>query len=118
MKTSKILSIIILFISITLAVNNLYSKEMPNPDALRTQIYKELISLFEKPIPLAYEDKNLKGEVNVTIVVADNGKLFVSDVIGENNILNKYVSSLISSRNLWTNPDLAGTKYLFKIISK
>lgn len=118
MKTSKILSIITIFILTFSLWNISYSKEIPNPDALRAQIYKELVSLFEKPIPLAYEDKNLKGEVNVIIVVADNGKLFVSDVNGENNILNKYVSSLISSRNLWTNPDLAGTKYSFKIISK
>ncbi len=118
MKTLKNLSIIILFALLFTSVSNANSRDIPNPNSLQIQIYKELVSLFEKPIPLIYEDKNLKGETYVNIVVADNGKLFVSEIKGENNILNKYVKSLINSKNLWTNPELAGTSYNFKVISK
>ncbi|MCX7832710.1 MAG: hypothetical protein N2490_00650 [Ignavibacteria bacterium] len=118
MKTLKLITLAIILFNIALFSNISKAKEIPNPNTLRLQIYKEFISLFEKPIPLIYEDKNLKGETFVSIVVANNGKLFISDVEGENNVLNNYVCNLFNSRNLWTNPDLAGTTYNFKIISK
>lgn len=118
MKTLKLLSIITLLLISTSFINKANAKEFPNPKNLQVQIYKELIDLFEKPIPLIYEDKNLKGESFVTIVVADNGKLFISDIYGKNNILNCYIRNMISKRNLWTGTDLAGAKFVFKIISK
>ncbi len=117
MKTLKLLSLILILV-LTISVSKSNATEIPNPDNLRIQIYKELVTLFEKPIPLIYEDKNLKGESFITIVVADNGRLFISDINGENNILNNYIRTLVNTRNLWTNPDSAGTLYKFKIISR
>ena len=70
--------------------------------SLNNQIYDEILNVLNLPVYLAFEDKNLKGDAYVTIAVNNEGKIVIVKIFGENDMLNKYLNSKISSRNLWT----------------
>lgn len=79
--------------------------------SLNNQLYDEITSVLNLPVYLAFEDKNIKGEAYVTMKVNEEGKLVIVNIYGENETLNRYIKSKISSRNLWT-PQKYSNQYL------
>lgn len=83
--------------------------------SLNNQIYDEILNVLNLPVYLAYADKNLKGDAYVTIAVNKEGKLVIAKIFGENDMLNKYLNSKISSKNLWTPQKYANSYFRYKI---
>jgi hypothetical protein len=83
--------------------------------SLNNQIYDEILNVLNLPVYLAFEDKNLKGDAYVTIAVNNDGKIVIAKIFGENDMLNKYLKSKISSRNLWTPQKYANSYFRYKI---
>ena len=83
--------------------------------SLNNQIYDEILNVLNLPVYLAFEDKNLKGDAYVTIAVNNEGKIVIVKIFGENDMLNKYLNSKISSRNLWTPQKYANSYFRYKI---
>ena len=83
--------------------------------SLNNQIYDEILNVLNLPVYLAFEDKNLKGDAYVTIAVNNDGKIVIAKIFGENDLLNKYLKSKISSRNLWTPQKYANSYFRYKI---
>jgi hypothetical protein len=83
--------------------------------SLNNQLYDEIFEVLNLPVYLAYEDRNLKGDAVVTMMVNKNGKLEIANIFGKNETLNKYLHSKISSRNLWTPQKYANEYFRYKI---
>jgi hypothetical protein len=83
--------------------------------SLNNQIYDEILNVLNLPVYLAYADKNLKGDAFVTMTVNKEGKLVIAKIFGENDVLNNYLNSKISSRNLWTPQKYANSYFRYKI---
>jgi len=83
--------------------------------SLNSQIYKEIKEVLDLPVYLAFEDKNLKGDAFVTIQVDSNGKLLIAGIHGNNQMLNKFLKSKISSKNLWTPAKYAKQYFRYRI---
>ena len=89
-----------------------------NVSDLRIHIYKELVDILKSPTWLNFQDKNLKGETEVTICVCRSGKIVLKSVEGDNHILNNMVTHKFNSLNLWTDTNFADQSFNFKIVSK
>lgn len=89
-----------------------------NTSDLRIHIYKELVEILKSPMWLNFQDKNLKGETEVTICVCHSGKIVLKSVDGENQILNNMITHKFNSLNLWTATNFADQSYIFKVVSK
>lgn len=116
MKKTKfifaIISISFLIISSGFAKDEGDKKVISNPViSLNNQLFDEIIDVLNQPVFLAYENKYLKGDAYVTIKVNNDGKLVIVKIIGNNETLNRYLKSKISSRNLWT-PQKYANQYL------
>lgn len=85
---------------------------------LRIHIYKELVDILKSPTWLNFQDKNLKGETEVTICVCRTGKIVLKSVEGENQVLNNMINHKFNSLNLWTSTNFADQSYNFKVVSK
>jgi hypothetical protein len=83
--------------------------------SLNNQIYDEILNVLNLPVYLAYTDKNLKGDAYVTMTVNKEGKLVIAKIFGENDILNSYLNSKISSKNLWTPQKYANSYFRYNI---
>jgi hypothetical protein len=83
--------------------------------SLNNQLYDEILNVLNLPVYLAYEDKNIKGDAYVTIKVNENGKLVIVKIFGENEMMNKFLKSKISSRNLWTPQKYANLYFRYKV---
>lgn len=112
-----ILSCIILPISILKADENQGGNSTYSA-SLNSQLYKEIKEVLDLPVYLAYSDKNLKGDAFVTIKVDTNGKLVIASIQGNNQTLNKFLQSKISSRNLWTPVKYAKQYFRYRVHSK
>lgn len=85
---------------------------------LNYQITKEVKEMINTPVFLNYVDKNLKGSAFVQISVREDGKIFIDKVVGGNESLNSYVEKKLNSRNLWTDPKFAKSKFIYEIVMK
>lgn len=83
--------------------------------SLNNQLYNEILEVLNLPVYLAYEDKNLKGDAYVTMKVNKEGKLVIANIYGENRMLNRYLYSKISSKNLWTPQKYSNQYFRYKI---
>ena len=120
MKTikSKILTLIAIAIIFSAGIVKADNNEPSTVSSLGVQIQKELVDVFKTPLWLNFQDKNLKGDVNLTITVEKNGKVSLISVKGENNVLNSMVEHKIKSLNLWTDTKFAGKSFQYKVVSK
>ena len=82
--------------------------------SLSYQIVEEIKANLKKPF-LLFKDKNLKGDVFLTVKVSKNGKIKFPKVEGENKVLNKSVVEKLNSLNLWTGTNAAGLTFNYKI---
>jgi len=89
-----------------------------NTSDLRIQIYKELVDVLKSPVWLNFQDKNIKGETEVTICVCRTGKIVLKSVDGDNQTLNKMITNKFNSLNLWTDTYFSDQSFSFKIVSK
>jgi hypothetical protein len=83
--------------------------------SLNNQIYNEIQDLMNLPVYLAYEDKNIKGDAYVTMKVTEEGKLVLVKIFGQNETLNKFLTSKVNSRNLWTPQKYANLYFRYKV---
>lgn len=83
--------------------------------SLNNQLYDEIADVLSLPVYLSYEDKNLKGDAFVTIMVNNDGKLVIANIFGKNENLNNYLQTKIKSRNLWTPQKYAGQYLRYKV---
>jgi hypothetical protein len=83
--------------------------------SLNNQLYDEILNVLNLPVYLAYEDKNIKGDAYVTMKVNEEGKLVIVKIFGENETMNKFLTSKISSRNLWTPQKYANSYFRYKV---
>lgn len=120
MKTikSKFLAFIAIAIIFSAGIAKADNNEPSTLSSLEAQIHQEIVDVLKTPLWLNYQDKNLKGDVNVVIAVGKNGKVSLVSVKGENNVLNSMVGNKIKSRNLWTDTKYAGKTFIYKVVSK
>ncbi|MBN1634808.1 MAG: hypothetical protein JW917_11635 [Ignavibacteria bacterium] len=115
MKLFKIIFLTAILAIVPLSMTNAKDISAATKSDLDIQIYEEIKDVLNEPVYLAYSDKNLKGISFVTVNIADNGKIYVSYIRGENHILNEYLSKKVSSRNLWTDPVYSNSSFTYKI---
>lgn len=120
MKTIKfkIITLISIAVLFTAGIVKADNNEPSTLSSLGAQIHKEIVDVLNTPLWLNYQDKNLKGDVNVVIAIDKNGKVSLLEVNGENNVLNSMVANKIKSRNLWTDTKYAGKTFIYKVVSK
>ncbi len=85
---------------------------------LRIHIYKELVDVLKQPLWLNFQDKNIKGESEVTVCVCKTGKIVLKNVEGENTVLNTMIAHKFNSLNLWTDTNFKDNSFSFRIVSK
>ena len=85
---------------------------------LKIHIYKELVNILKTPLWLNFQDKNIKGESEVTICVCKTGKIVLKQIEGENNVLNTMIAHKFNSLNLWTDTNFKDNSFTFRIVSK
>lgn len=116
------ISIIALTLSVIVPLSSSFAATDPisaNTYAdLNYQITKEVKEMINTPVFLNYVDKNLKGSAFVQISVREDGKIFIEKVAGGNDNLNSYVEKKLNSRNLWTDPKYANSKFVYEIVMK
>jgi hypothetical protein len=115
MKTLKILFLTAILAIVPIITANADEIKASTRSDLDIQIYEEIKDVLSLPVYLAYSDKNLNGISYVTITVGENGKICICNVRGENKHLNEYLTKKVSSRNLWTDPLFANSKFTYKI---
>lgn len=115
MKLLKILFLTAILAIVPLSMTNAEEINASTKSDLDIQIYEEIKDVLNKPVYLAFSDKNLIGTSYVTICISDNGKLCVCNVRGENHILNEYIEKKVRSRNLWTDPVFSNSSFTYKI---
>jgi hypothetical protein len=118
-KTKFIFTIIIVVFLITpfgfVKADNEGIETAKSVISLNNQLYDEIFEVLNLPVYLSYEDKDLKGDAIITMTVSKEGKLMIANIFGNNEILNKYLQSKISSRNLWTPQKYANQYFRYKV---
>jgi hypothetical protein len=114
---NKIITLVFVLVFGMTAVS--FSKDNPknvgNSKTLNYQIKQEIIETLNLPVLLKYSDKNLMGSATVTICICENGKVVLRNVTGENDFLNEYLRTKISSKNLWTDTKYSGNVFRYII---
>lgn len=120
MRTLKTFIIIITVAVVVFSASLLKADNISaaNTSDLRIHIYKELVDILKSPMWLNFQDKNLKGETEVTICVCRTGKIVLKSVEGENHVLNNMITHKFNSLNLWTDTNFADKSFNFKVVSK
>ncbi|MCX6160487.1 MAG: hypothetical protein NTV87_04005 [Ignavibacteriae bacterium] len=115
MKNIKILFVIILtavfFLPLISAKADGIELKSNNVSDLNTQIFFEIKNVLSTPLYLNFTDKNIKGETTVILLVDKNGKIVISGIKGENDLLNNQVQHKIESRNMWTDTKFSGNTF-------
>lgn len=86
--------------------------------SLNIQLFNEVKLALESPVYLAYVDKDIKGTASVTYKVLESGKIEVVSVIGDNFVLNEYLSKKLRTQNLWTDLKYVGTQFTYNVVAK
>jgi len=83
---------------------------------LKSQIQKEMFDVLNSEITLYFKDKFLAGQTYVTLEIADNGKIIIKSISGDNNSLNSLIEKRFLTKNLWTDTKFKGKTFTYKIV--
>lgn len=83
---------------------------------LKSQIQKEMFDVLNSEITLYFKDKFLDGQTYITLEVADNGKIIIKNISGDNNSLNSLIEKRFLTKNLWTDTKFKGKTFTYKIV--
>ncbi|KXK03489.1 MAG: hypothetical protein OZ913_00985 [Ignavibacteriaceae bacterium] len=113
MKLIKVPGIII--IAVILTSNICYSgMDAQSVGGLNQQLVKEVKTKLETP-SLLFSSKELKGAAMVTAKVNDSGKIEFISIRSTNKNLIKNIKHKLNKLNLWTDPQLHGKVFVYKV---
>jgi hypothetical protein len=115
---TKIMGLLIVALIFSAGILKAENNEPGTYTDLSYQIKKEMISEFKEYVSVKYENKNLKGEAFVTLIVDKNGKICMQAVNGENNTLNLMIKEKIQETNMWTDTKFSGKTFNYTVVSK
>ncbi|HCN37737.1 MAG TPA: hypothetical protein DIS94_08510 [Bacteroidetes bacterium] len=81
---------------------------------LNNQLVSEIKLKLTTPL-LNFRSKDLKGDVKVTVKVAENGKLVFSNVRGVNKNAISNIEKQLNELNLWTSRDSKGVTFDYTV---
>lgn len=120
MKILKILTLV-LAIPIFMGISGIVNAETPTA-IIKTESVKDLNNQLISEIKLKlttpllnFRSKDLKGDVKVTVKVAENGKLVFSNVRGVNKNAISNIEKQLNELNLWTSRDSKGVTFDYTV---
>ncbi|HCA43126.1 MAG TPA: hypothetical protein DEP28_07720 [Bacteroidetes bacterium] len=120
MKILKILTLV-LAIPIFMGISGIVNAETPTA-IIKTESVKDLNNQLVSEIKLKlttpllnFRSKDLKGDVKVTVKVAENGKLVFSNVRGVNKNAISNIEKQLNELNLWTSRDSKGVTFDYTV---
>lgn len=120
MKILKILTLV-LAIPIFMGISGIVNAETPSANItaksikdLNYQLVGEIKTKLSTPL-LNFRSKDLKGDVKVTVKVAENGKLVFSNVRGDNKNAISNIEKQLNELNLWTSKDSRGVTFDYTV---
>ncbi|MBE2256422.1 MAG: hypothetical protein IAE65_09495 [Ignavibacteria bacterium] len=120
MKILKILTLV-LAIPLFMGISGIVNAETPSA-IIKTESVKDLNNQLVSEIKLKlttpllnFRSKDLKGDVKVTVKVAENGKLVFSNVRGVNKNAISNIEQQLNELNLWTNRDSKGVTFDYTV---
>ena len=81
---------------------------------LNYQLANEIKEVLKTPL-LVYSDRDLNGNIEVTVKVEETGKINFLKIDSENISLEKNALTKLNSLNLWTGPDLSGIEFKYEV---
>ncbi len=115
---TKIIGLIAVAVIFTTGIVKAENNEPATYSDLKYQIQKEMIGEFKEYVSIKYENKNLKGEAYVTLIVGKDGKICIKAINGENNALNSLIKEKMLETNLWTDTKFSGQSFNYTVVSK
>lgn len=113
MKTIKYV-FLLAALCLVVSTTNTNAETKTAVNELNYQLVNEIKTKLAQPL-LNYRNKDLKGNVSVTVEVEENGKLRFSNITGINESLKENVEKQLNELNLWTGKEYSGTKFSYSV---